>query len=124
MSRNTETVLELWRLFGERRYRETMPLLHPGFSATWPVTREILPTPEAFIRVQEEYPGTGTITVDEIVDGGDVVVSFVTLEWANGNYTAISRWRFMPDGRIGSVTEWWPDEAEPGTERTHLVERY
>ncbi|HQY31168.1 MAG TPA: hypothetical protein PK691_07770 [Thermomicrobiales bacterium] len=125
MASNAEAVRELWAHFAAGEYRRALPLLAPSFRARWVVTREILPTPEAFIRVQEEYPGSGRIRLDRLIDDGETIVTIALVDWAGeAHFETVSEWTFTDDGLIAGVTEWWPDESEPPAGREHLTERY
>ena len=124
MTANVETVRRLWSLFAQGRFLDARPLLADTFVADWPVTRERMSSPELFLQAQIEYPGTGTIDVINLVDGGEQVFTQCTVNWNNITFTALSLFRFDSHGKINAVTEWWPDESDPPAGREHLTERY
>ena len=53
----TVPVAALWDAFDRRVFDDALPWLDPGFIAEWPQTNERIRGAEAFVRLNEAYPG-------------------------------------------------------------------
>lgn len=127
MSENKEIVTKFWNAFGEARFADARPLLHPNIVVYWPNTREMFKGRDRFIRANEEYPGRWVISLARLVSENDTVVSVVYVESADraASFYATSFFTFR-DGLITEITEYWSDCGEPPAWRIEkgLSERY
>ena len=104
----------LWERFEARDWGSARELLSDDFSASWPHTGERFATPDAFIRVNEQYPEGWTIHVLRVVAEGDTAVSEVRVDHTRLGTSLASSWWTARDGRLASVVEYWVDEgAQP-----------
>lgn len=117
------TIRRLWDCFSRSAFLETRPLFAETFVAEWPVSGERFVSPDAFIQVQIEYPGSGTITIVDLLETGNQVFTHSDVHWNNERATALSLFTFNQAGLITALTEWWPESYEPPVGREHLAQR-
>jgi hypothetical protein len=111
-----------------------------------PQTRERIRGRERYVEFNREYPGDWHARIERIVaepgpgpepepgpeptgESGHPaqpgqVVSWVRVTVGLEEMDAISFFTGDEDGRIATVTDFWPEPYEPPTGREHLVERY
>ena len=118
-----EVVETFWAAMGSSRFDEVIPLIGEGFVCEWPHSRERIVGRENFVEIQRIYPGTGSITVERLVeDGAGQVATQCRVEWDGTVAFAVSFFT-LSDGKITHLLEWWPEPYEPPAWRAHLVER-
>ena len=134
---NTEEALvvanNLWTFFNERRWDEARELLAEEFEAYWPQSNEKIPTPNKFIQVNREYPGTHEIQVISQHSSFDrwemvahvsteVFIRSMNLEGKEVSLFAVSFFEIQ-DGKIRCLKEYWADTYPAPEWRKHLVEQ-
>lgn len=123
MTTDRAVVEAFWAAMGESRFDDVLPLIGDGFVCDWPHTAERIVGRENFVEIQRIYPGTGTITVERLVDDGrGQVVTQCRVAWYEVVIFAVSIFT-LEAGRIMHLLEWWPEPYEPPAWRAHLVER-
>ncbi len=123
MTHQEDVIRRLWDCFSRSAFLEARPFFADSFVADWPVSGERFASPDAFIQVQIEYPGTGTITVVEFLETGNRVFTHCDVHWNGDRTTALSLFTFDNEGLITALTEWWPESYEPPAGREHLAQR-
>ncbi|WP_326579655.1 nuclear transport factor 2 family protein [Streptomyces sp. NBC_00481] len=89
-----------------------------------PQTRERIRGRERYVEFNREYPGDWHARIERIVAEPGQVVSRVHVTVGLEEMYAISFFTGDEDGRIATVTDFWPESYEPPAGREHLVERY
>ena len=117
----TEPARALWERMNARDWDGLFRLLDGGFSATWPQTRERIPTPDAYVGINRTYPGDWRIavqTVDATAEG-----AVVRAEITNGEeeICVIGFYRIMGN-RILSAEEYFADCGTPPFDRSEYTE--
>ena len=120
---NREVVEAFWAAMGASRFNDLPPLLGDGFICEWPHTGERIVGRDNFVEIQRIYPGTGSITIERLVeDRAGQVVTQSRVVWDGTVVFAVSFFMLV-DGRIAHLLEWWPEPYEPPAWRAHLAER-
>lgn len=103
-----------------RRWDELGPFLHPEFACHYVHTGESF-GPEAWVRLNADYPGFDRLIVEDLVGAGDAAAArcHVTSRH-DGEVVHFECATFvkMRDGLIGQMTEVWTDvnqQAPQGT---------
>lgn len=123
---------DLWEHFNNREWDKARALLSDDFEAHWPQSREIIKGPENFIQINREYPGSGTIQVQDAThfhepwEHTDCVTTQTKIDWKKPDgkeetVFAISFFEIQEDLIIG-VTEYWAETYAAPEWRKHLVE--
>ena len=115
-------VIELWRCFDQRRFRDALPLLSEDFEAHWPNTRERICGPENFIALNENYPGAWRCTVQRIDECADAVVTVTEISDGDTSLFAVSFFE-VQCGRIVRAEEYFADNGLPPHDRSAFAER-
>ncbi|MGW0629699.1 nuclear transport factor 2 family protein [Streptomyces sp. NPDC002758] len=89
-----------------------------------PQTRERIRGRERYVRFNREYPGDWHVRVERIVAEPDQVVTWLHVTVGAEEMDAVSFFTGDEDGRIASVTDFWPEPYEAPAGREHLAERY
>ena len=118
-----DAVIELWRCFDERRFRDALPLLSEDFEAHWPNTRERIRGPENFIALNENYPGTWRCTVRRIDECADSVVTVTEIYDGDTSLFAVSFF-VVRNGQIARSDEYFAENGPPPHDRAAFAERY
>ena len=139
MSRQDQTAKEIvtrfWGHFNAREWRQAKLLLADDFEAHWPQSRELIKGRDNFIEVNQTYPGTHNIEVQEVkfeYDRSDLechvtTVVYIVSKMPDGkelNLFAVSFFVLNSEKQIKSATEYWADTSDAPEWRKHLVERY
>ena len=110
-------VRRLWLAFDASDWHTVRSLLHPDFEAEWPQTAERFDR-DGYVRVNETYPGTWTITPRRAVADGDIVVSEAFVEHSDPERTTYVVGFYKLEGElIRRAVEYWPAPGEPAPER-------
>lgn len=119
-----DLVRRFWALMATNDFGALRPVLSPDLVVEWPQSRERLRGPEAFIRMNAEYPAHGrwVFTINRLVAQGDEVVTQVSLNDGVQHAEPVSFFT-VHEGRITRLVEYWPDPFAPAENRRHLVER-
>lgn len=111
-SPNEHVVRELWRLMSDQQFAAVGALLADDFVCDWPLTRERIRGRERYIALNQAYPGAWRITIEELMQSDDLVMTRCRLEWSGRVEYAISFFT-MRDGRIAHEVDWWPVPYSP-----------
>ncbi|MCX4583839.1 nuclear transport factor 2 family protein [Streptomyces sp. NBC_01481] len=103
-----------------------------GFAATLaedvvydlPQTREKIRGKEECVRFNREYPGDWHVRIQRIVADSDQAVTWIHVTVGLEEMYAVTFFTGDKEGRITTVTDFWPEAYEPPPGREHLVERY
>ncbi|GAA2947905.1 MULTISPECIES: nuclear transport factor 2 family protein [Streptomycetaceae] len=91
-----------------------------------PQSRERIRGKERYVRFNREYPGDWHVRIEQLVADGEgrqaAARTLVTV--GLDRMHAIHFFTFDAEGRIATVTDFWPDPYEPPAGRDHLAERY
>ena len=118
-----EVVEAFWAAMGESRFDDLPEMIGDGFVCEWPHTGERIVGRDNFVEIQRNYPGTGSIAVERLVDDGSgQVVTQCRVAW-NGVVVFAVSFFTLEDGKITHLLEWWPEPYEPPAWRARLVER-
>ena len=121
--KSRDAVIELWRCFDERRFRDALPLFSEDFEAHWPNTRERIRGPENFIALNENYPGAWRCTVRRIDEYADTVVTVTEISDGDTSLIAVSFF-VVRNGQIARAEEYFADNGPPPHDRSAFAERY
>ncbi|WP_432104565.1 nuclear transport factor 2 family protein [Streptomyces sp. bgisy091] len=91
-----------------------------------PQSRERILGRERFVRFNREYPGDWRVRIERIVADaeGRQAAARTLVTVGSAELHAVHFFTFDADGRIDTVTDFWPEPYEPPAGREHLVERY
>ena len=117
----TEPARALWERMNARDW-DGARLLDGGFTAAWPQTGELIPSPAAYVGLNQAYPGNWKIKVQSVDPSPDGAV--VRARITNGDEVvhAIGFYRIM-GGRILSAEEFFADSGTPPYDRSEFTER-
>lgn len=126
---------KLWRYFNSRDWEAARKLLTDDFEAYWPQSREKIFGADNFIALNREYPGKGTIQVEDHRCGFNnwdkifEVTTTARIKWekANGEQEelyVISFFEINWEGQIQSAVEYWANTYPAPEWRKSWVEKY
>jgi hypothetical protein len=124
------TVESFWAAAERRDWAAFAETLAEDVVYELPQTRERIRGRERYVEFNREYPGDWHARIERIIaepgpgPGPEQVVSWVHVTVGLEEMHAISFFTGDEDGRIATVTDFWPEPYEPPTGREHLVERY
>ncbi|WP_319053625.1 nuclear transport factor 2 family protein [Streptomyces europaeiscabiei] len=133
------TVERFWAAAEERDWAAFAGTLAEDVLYELPQTRERIRGRERYVQFNREYPGDWHARIERVVaEPGHVgeteqpdrpgqpgqVVSWTYVTVGLEEMYAISFFTGDSDGRIATVTDFWPEPYEPPAGREHLVERY
>ena len=120
--RHNRTVVEqLWQLFDARDFEAAGELLHDDFACEWPQSRERIRGRENYVAINQNYPGTWSITIRRLIAEGDQVASEVVMTYADQVVQAVSFFE-LRDGKIVRQVDYWPEPYAAPAERAQWVE--
>ncbi|MFE9649484.1 nuclear transport factor 2 family protein [Streptomyces sp. NPDC006365] len=105
-----------WAAFGETLAEDVV--------YTLPQTRERIRGREKFVQFNREYPGDWHLRIERIVAEPGQVVTWIHFTVGLEEMYGISFFTGDDQGRVISMTDFWPEPYEPPAGREHLVERY
>jgi hypothetical protein len=118
------TVETHWSSAEARDWTTFKTTLAEGVVYDLPQTRERIRGRAAFLRFNQEYPGDWHLRVQRIVADGEQVVTWLHATVGLKEMYAIAFFTGDEEGRITTITDFWPEAYEPPPGREHLVERY
>ncbi len=122
MNDPTAPVTALWDAFDRRVFDDALPWLSSDFVAEWPQTNERIRGPEAFVRLNEFYPGEWTCEVISIeAIETHRVVAVVRISDGKMSLHAVGFYDLL-DGRIEKAVEYFGDDGPPPFDRTRWTE--
>src|SRR5512132_2256936 len=109
-------VARIWRAFEAGDLATVEASLHEDFVCEWPLTRERIAGRAAYIQVNRDYPGSGTLRIIRITGTAEFVISEVEAEWgepsARVRELAVSLFEFH-GGKVAKLTEYWAAPYDP-----------
>ncbi|MEV0649123.1 nuclear transport factor 2 family protein [Phytomonospora sp. NPDC050363] len=122
---NTRAAVEkYWASADARDWDAFGALLAEDVVYELPQTRERISGKEKYVQFNREYPGDWRAWTHRIVAEEDGAVSWAKFEVAGESSDAVTFFEVDTDGRITTVTDFWPESYEPPAGREHLVEQY
>jgi ketosteroid isomerase-like protein len=113
-----DVVRRLWAAFDSCDWELARACVHDDVVVDWPQSGERWEGREAYIGVNERYPGEWEIDVRRVVDAGDVVVLEAWIEHSERERSTFAVALYeLRDGRIARGTEYWADPFDPPPER-------
>jgi hypothetical protein len=111
-----------WTLANERRWEEFRTLLHPELHYEMPQTREYADSGEGYLELFRTWPGNWRATIQHLVCEENKAVSIIEFKVDAQLMTGISIFGVV-EGRIISVTDYWPEPYEPPPRATAFLKR-
>lgn len=98
-------------------------LFSDDFDFLWPQSNERIPTREAFVAINAEYPAHGrwSFTVRAVIGEGSRVVTDTLVSDGTVEAVAITFFEVRRD-RIARIVEYWPEDYPPPAWRARYVE--
>ncbi len=118
------TVETYWATAQARDWRAFGATLADDVRYELPQTRERVLGRDGVVRFNAEHVGEWSLEVERVITDGDQAVSWVSFSVDEEETQAISFFTAAADGRIQTITDFWPASYEPPREREHLVERF
>ncbi|MEU0780555.1 nuclear transport factor 2 family protein [Streptomyces sp. NPDC006173] len=118
------TVESYWAAADVRDWDAFAGLLAEDVVYTLPQTRERISGRERYVAFNREYPGDWRVRIERIVAEPGHAVSWIVLTVGLEETQAVTFFGADGDGRITTVTDFWPEPYEPPAGRDHLAERY
>lgn len=119
-----ETVERFWTAAEARDWAAFAGTLAEDVVYTLPQTRERISGRERYVRFNREYPGDWHLRVERVVAEPGQVVTWIHFAVGLEEMYGISFFTGDGEGRISTVTDFWPEPYEPPAGREHLTERY
>ncbi|MCX4882447.1 nuclear transport factor 2 family protein [Streptomyces sp. NBC_00847] len=117
-----KTVERFWAAAESRDWTAFADTLAEDVVYTLPQTREKITGRQRYVQFNREYPGDWHLRVERVVAEPGQVVTRVHFTVGLEEMFGISF--FSGDGRITSITDFWPEPYEPPEGRDHLTERF
>ncbi len=118
ISAAVKAVEKFWNFFIKAEYERALELFAPGAKIYWPCTREVFDDAADFIKVNRDYPGSHKISLDNIIQAENTVITTVLVESVFDKksdpmfFRAVSIFT-LDGGLITGLTEYWAEETEP-----------
>ncbi|MER5222302.1 nuclear transport factor 2 family protein [Streptomyces flaveus] len=119
-----KTVEAHWATAEARDWAAFAETLAEDVVYTLPQTRERIRGRENYVQFNREYPGDWHLRIERIVAEPGQVVTWIHATVGLEEMYAISFFTGDDQGRVISITDFWPEPYEPPAGREHLVERY
>ncbi|WP_200305755.1 nuclear transport factor 2 family protein [Streptomyces adelaidensis] len=119
-----KTVESFWAAAEGRDWAAFAETLAEDVVYELPQTRERILGRQRYVEFNREYPGDWHARIERIVAEPGQVVSWTHVTVGVEEMHAISFFTGDEEGRIATVTDFWPEPYEPPAGREHLVERY
>ena len=124
MPTNLQLVNRFIESLEARDWEAWASLLHPDVIYEIPQSRERIRGRERYLQFNQEYPGDWHLRLKVSLADDDHGVAWFGWE-VDGSETGDGMAFFtFSDGRITSITDFWPEPYEPPPGRRHLVERW
>jgi limonene-1,2-epoxide hydrolase len=117
-------VREFWRRMASNDFESVRAVLADAtFVLEWPQSRERIRGGANFARMNAEYPAQGRwqFRIEQLIAQGECVVTRVAITDGAQHALAISFFE-VTQGRIASLTEYWPEPYAAPASRSHLTE--
>lgn len=125
MTNAREVVVAYWAAAEARDWEAFGELLADDVTYRGPQTREQVRGQAAYIRFNVEgFTYDWHIAVQQIISEGAHAVSRIELTAHGDTQPGVCFFDLDGNGRISSITDFWPEPYDLPASRTHLVERY
>lgn len=104
---NREIVCALWAAIEARDWRVVEELCDASLVYSLPQSGEVYDR-GGFLRVNREYPGDWHVSVEHVVDGGDWLVTEVTVSIDDRVDRGVSLFRVV-GAKVVELREYWPE---------------
>jgi predicted ester cyclase len=119
-----KTVESFWATAEDRNWTAFADTLAEDVVYTLPQTRERVRGRKRYVQFNREYPGDWHVRIERIVAEPGQVVTWLHVTSGLEEMHAISFFTGDDEGRVLTITDFWPEPYEPPPGREHLVERY
>jgi len=120
-----DVVARYWAAAEARDWDAFGALLAEDVEYRGPQTRELVRGRDAYIRFNiEGFTYDWHVAVRRIVGEEGHAASWIEFTGNDGPQPGLSFFDLDADGKIASITDYWPDPYELPPSRAHLVERY
>lgn len=107
-----EQILALWGAIHHQRWETVADFFAPGARILLHNTREQF-TPQEFVRLNSEYPGDWTITVERVEELDHLIITVIRTQAGEASLHATSFFQMGEGGRITRLDEYWGDDGPP-----------
>jgi ketosteroid isomerase-like protein len=120
-----EVVRSFWEGIDDRDWDAVGATLADDVVYEVPQTRERVRGREAVVRFNAEYPGDWNLSITTLVaDEHRAATTICFVSPGLPDATGLAFFTVDADGRIATMSDWWPEPYEPPADRAHLVERW
>lgn len=124
MSIAGEVVTRFWEAVDGRDWDTVGATLAEDVVYEVPQTRERVRGRDAVVRFNAEYPGDWHLSVTTLVaDEHSAATAILFVSPGIPDATGLAFFTLDGDGRIATMSDWWPEPYDPPVDRAHLVER-
>jgi len=124
MSDARETVQRYWAACEARDWKSFGELVAEEVVYQAPQTRERVRGRDAYVRFNAEFPGDWHIAVERAIGDGRHAATWIRFLVGGTEQPGLCFFDLDEQGRIGHITDFWPEPYDPPPGREHLVERY
>ncbi|MFI0966047.1 nuclear transport factor 2 family protein [Streptomyces sp. NPDC021080] len=119
-----KAVERYWACADARGWEAFAELLAEDVVYTLPQTRERISGREQYVEFNREYPGDWHVRIERVMAEPGQAVTWTHFTVGLEETHAITFFTADAQGRIATVTDFWPEPYEPPAGRDHLAERY
>ncbi|MGW3663940.1 nuclear transport factor 2 family protein [Streptomyces sp. NPDC005141] len=119
-----KTVESYWATANAREWVAFADLLAEDVVYTLPQTRERISGRARYVEFNREYPGDWQARIERVMTEPGQAVTWTLVTVGLEKLHAITFFTADDEGRIATVTDFWPEPYEPPAGRGHLAERY
>ena len=119
-----KTVESYWAAANAREWVAFADLLAEDVVYTLPQTRERISGRARYVEFNREYPGDWQVRIERVMTEPGQAVTWTLVTVGLEKMHAITFFTADEEGRIATVTDFWPEPYEPPAGREHLAERY
>ncbi|MET8132911.1 nuclear transport factor 2 family protein [Streptomyces sp. NPDC005251] len=119
-----KTVESYWAAADAREWAAFAELLADDVVYTLPQTRERISGRERYVEFNREYPGDWHVRIERVIVEPGQAVTWTHFTVGLEEMHAITFFTADEEGRINTVTDFWPEPYEPPAGRELLAERY
>lgn len=124
MTELRKTVESFWSAAEARDWSTFASTLAEDVLYDLPQTRERIRGRDRYVRFNREYPGEWHLRIQRIVADAEQAATWIHVTVGLEEIYAVTFFTGDKEGRITTVTDFWPEAYEPPPGREHLVERY
>jgi len=119
-----EVAAAYWAAAEARDWAAFGALLADDVVYEMPQTRERIRGRDAYVQFNREYPGDWHTSVQRVVGTGAHGATWIAFTVDGRDEVGVSFFDLDVDGRIATITDFWPEPYAPPPGREHLVERW